>query len=117
MLVWRRKFDSTMIDPTSKMALKMTCLQQANGDVRKATELYTFLADGMETMPEFPVQQPTLIQQAQQTLGNVFGWMKENQGEITQLWEMFQSFRNGQSMPVPPVTPPADIPPLPTSTP
>jgi hypothetical protein len=111
-LPWQKRFDTSMIDPTSKMALKLTCLQQAGGDVRKASELYTFLAEGMETLPEFPVAQPSLIQQAQQTIGNVFGWVKENQGEIAQLWGMVQQMRGGA---VPPPIPPTpiDIPPLP----
>ena len=103
-----------MIDPSSKMALKMTCLQTANGDVKKAQELYAFLSEGMETMPEYPVQQPSFMQQAQQTVGSIFGWVKENQNDLMQAWNMVRSMRAGQPLtpPVPP-TPPADIPPLP----
>lgn len=107
-----------MIDPTSKMALKMSCLQTANGDVKKAKELYDFLSEGMESMPEFPVQQPSLMQQAQQGIGSFFGFLKDNQNELMQTWNFIQQMRGGQPIGVPmpgaaPAMPVADIPPLP----
>ena len=117
-MLFKKKFDLRMIDPSSKMALKMSCLQTANGDVKKAQELYAFLSEGMESMPEYPVQKPTLMQQAQQTFGGLFGWVKENQNDLMQAWNLIQSMRGGQpvAMPMPPsapITPPVDIPPLP----
>lgn len=111
-MFFRKKIDLRMIDPSSKMALKMSCLQQANGDVKKATELYNFLAEGMETMPEYPVQQPSTMQQLKETVGGLFGWVKENQNDLMQTWGFIQQMRGGQ-VPAPP-TPPIDIPPLPT---
>lgn len=113
-----KKIDLKMIDPSSKMALKMSALQAANGDVAKAKELYDFLSEGMETIPEFPVQQPTFMQQAQQTMGGIFGWVKDNQNDLMQAWNFIQSMRGGQPIGVPPVAPeapPVDIPPLPQS--
>lgn len=106
-----------MIDPSSKMALRMTCLQQANGDVKKAKELYDYLSEGMENMPEYPVQQPSFMQQAQQTVGSLFGWVKENQNDLVQAWNFVQSMRGGQPIgaPMPGIAPvpSVDIPPLP----
>lgn len=107
-----------MIDPSSKMALKMSCLQTANGDVKKAQELYNFLSEGMETMPEYPIQRPTFIQQAQQTVGGLFGWVKENQNDLMQAWGFIQQMKSGGAPipvepPIPAGAPPVDIPPLP----
>lgn len=106
-----------MIDPSSKMALRMTCLQQANGDVKKAKELYDYLSEGMETMPDYPVQKPSAMQQIQQGFGSVFGWVKENQNDLVQAWNFIQSMRGGQPIgaPMPGIAPapPVDIPPLP----
>ena len=97
------------------MALKMSCLQTTNGDVKKAQELYAFLSDGMENMPEYPVQQPSFMQQAQQTMGSLFGWFKQNQNEVMQAVNFIQQMRGGQpiGMPVPPTAPPVDLPPIP----
>lgn len=110
-MLFKKKIDLRMIDPSSKMALKMSCLQTANGDVKKAQELYDFLSKDMETMPDYPVQQPTFMQQAQQVAGGLFGWVKENQQDLMQAWGFIQSLRGGASAPVP--TPTVDIPPLP----
>ena len=117
-MLFKKKIDLRMIDPSSKMALKMSCLQTANGDVKKAQELYAFLSEGMESMPEFPVQQPTFMQQASQSIGSIFGWVKENQNEVIQAVNFIQQMRGGQPIGVPipppaPAVPPVDIPPLP----
>ena len=116
-MLFKKKIDLRMIDPSSKMALRMTCLQQANGDVKKAKELYDYLSEGMETMPEYPVQQPSFMQQAQQTVGGLFGWVKENQNDLVQAWNFIQSMRGGQpigaSMPGIAPAPPVAIPPIP----
>ena len=115
-MLFKKKIDLRMIDPSSKMALKMSCLQTANGDVKKAQELYAFLSDGMGTMPDYPIQQPSLMQQAQQTIGGVFGWVKDNQNDLMQAWNFIQSMRGGQPMAMPPAAgavPPVEIPPLP----
>ena len=114
-MIFKKKIDLRMIDPSSKMALKMTCLQTTNGDVKKAQELYAFLSEGMEGMPDYPVQRPSFMQQAQQTIGGLFGWVKENQNEVMQAVNFIQQMRGGQpiGMPISPAVPPTDIPPLP----
>lgn len=105
-----------MIDPTSKMALKMSCLQTTGGDVKKAQEIYAFLAEGVESMPDYPVQKPSTVQQIQQAAGNIFGWVKENQGDLAKAYNFIQQLRGGKPMPIPTApsaAPPVDIPPLP----
>ena len=106
-----KKIDVKMIDPSSKASLKMSCLMAANGDIRKAKEAYDFFVDGMEDIPDFPLPQPTLMQQTQQTVGNIFGWVKDNQNDLMQAWNFIQSMRGGVPLSAP--VPPADIPPLP----
>lgn len=92
----------------------MSCLQQSGGDVKKAKELFDFLSEGMETMPEYPIQQPSFLQQAQQTVGGLFGWVKENQNDLMNTWNFIQTMRGGGA---PSATPPAtEIPPLPQAT-
>lgn len=102
-----------MIDLSSKMELKMSCLQTANGDVRKAQELYAFLSEGIESMPDYPVQKPSMIQQAQQSVGALFGWIKENQGDLVQAWNFIQSMRGRATVPIATAAAPTDIPPIP----
>jgi hypothetical protein len=95
-MFWHKKIDTRMINPASKMSLKMSCLVACNNDIDKAEKLYKFLSDGVETLPDFDVPQPTIIQQVQDGAGKVFGWVKENREDIMQAWGFIQSMRNGK---------------------
>ena len=70
------------IRPTSKIALKMSCLYTCNGDVDKAEKLYDFLAKDIEDMPTFDVQQPTTMQQIKEGAVQTFQWLNQNQETI-----------------------------------
>lgn len=105
-----------MINASSKMALKLSCLQQTGGDVKRAEELYRFLAEGVDSMPDYPVQPPSTMQQIGNAAGSIFGWVKENQGDIMNAVNFIQQIRGGQAPVVPgagAVVPGAEIPPLP----
>lgn len=88
-----------MINPTSKMALKMSCLQATNGDTKRAKELYDFLSEDIGEMPDFPPQKPTLMQQ----VGSAFAWVKDNQQDIVNIYGLLRGAK-----PAPPI----DLPPL-----
>ena len=110
------KIDLGMINPSSKMALKLSCIQACQGNVERAKELYDFLSEGVESIPDFEIPRPTAMQQAQEVLGNIFGWVKNNKDDIMQAVGYIQSLRGSAAGVVPPTTPTpmADIPPLPT---
>lgn len=106
------KIDLSMINTASKMSLKMSCINACKGDVGKARELYEFLASDIVDLPDFDVPQPTIMQQVQQTFGNIFGWVKENREDIVQAVGFIQSLKGGKASA--PVANAAPIPPLPT---
>ena len=70
------------IRPTSKIALKMSCLYTCNGDVDKAEKLYDFLVKDIEDMPTFDVQQPTTMQQIKDGAVQTVQWLNQNQETI-----------------------------------
>lgn len=81
----RNKIKKDMIQnirPTSKVALKMSCLYTCNGDVDKAERLYKFLSDGLEDLPTFDAVQPTTMQQIKDGAVQTFGWINQNQDTI-----------------------------------
>lgn len=78
------------------MSLKMSCLQTTGGDVKKAKELYEFLAEGVNAMPDYDVQPPSVMEQAKNTFNGIFGWVKENQGDIVQAWNFIRQVRGGE---------------------
>lgn len=104
-----KKPDLRMINTTSKMSLKMSCLGATRGDVRLARDLYDYLADGIESLPDFDLQPPTVMDQVRSTVGGIFGWVKENKGDIMQAWDFIRNMR--AASPANPI--PSDIPPIP----
>ena len=103
-----------MIVPTSKMALKTSCMRACGNDVEKAEKLYEFFAKDMTHLPDFDVMPPTAFQQAKDFIANTFSWIDNNQDKIVGYYNIIQQMRGGQSlqMMTPPV-PPADVPPIP----
>ena len=111
----RNKIKKDMIQnirPTSKIALKMSCLYTCNGDVDKAEKLYDFLAKDIEDMPTFDVQQPTTMQQIKDGAVQTFAWLNDNQETIMNWVGMIKQMFNkgGGAMPTP--TASAPIPPI-----
>lgn len=88
----------------------MSCLQSCNGDVKRAEELYNFLADGVETLPDFDPVKPSVLKQVTDAANGMFGWVKENQNDIMQAVGFIRQMRGGTSAPIAPA---AEIPPLP----
>lgn len=97
-----------MIDVSSKISLKLSCINACHGDIAKGKELYDFLAEGVETIPDIETPKPSVLRQAQETIGSIFGWVKENKDDIVQAVGFVQSLRNPASS----VTAVNDIPPI-----
>lgn len=84
------------IRPTSKAALKMSCLYASNGDVEKAAKLYEYMSKDMDDLPTFDTPQPSAIQQIKEGAAQTFSWINENQDTIMN-WVGFikNMFNNG----------------------
>ena len=102
----RNKIKKDMIQnirPTSKVALKMSCLYTCNGDVDKAERLYAFLIKDMEDLPTFDVQKPTAMQQFKDGAVQTIGWINQNQDTIMNwigvIKDMFGKGGKGNAIP------------------
>ena len=84
-----------LIETQSKMSLKKSCINSCHGDIARGRELYDFLIDGIDSLPDFDVPQPTVLQQAEKAIGNIFGWVKDNREDIVQAVGFIQSLRGG----------------------
>lgn len=101
-----------MINISSKMSLKVSCLKACGNDMEKAEKLYDFISRDMPSLPDFDTPPPTFMQQASSTVGNIFGWVKENQGDLAKAFEFIRGMIGGNAAP-PTVPPPVDVPPIP----
>lgn len=105
----QNRINMTAIRPTSKIALKISCLQACGNDLEKAERLYDFVAKDME-LPDFDAPQPTALQQAREMVGSAVAWVRDNRDDIIGAWNFIQSMRGGAPIPT---APPTNIPPIP----
>ena len=73
-----------MIKPTSKAELKRQCLYLCNLNVSKAKEMYDFLVDGMDAIPDIEPAQKPFIQNFGEQANGVFQWLRDNQDMLGQ---------------------------------
>ena len=104
----QKNINMAVIQPTSKLTLKITCLHACGNDLDKAEKLYDFIAKDME-LPDFDPQKPTAMEQARDMVGSAISWVRNNRDDIIGVWNFIQSMRGG----APIETPPMNVPPIP----
>jgi hypothetical protein len=87
-----------MIDTSSRMAMKMTCLHACRGNIEHARELYDFLSEGISEMPEYTLPPPTTMQQLTQSASKAFKWLHSNRSNIQGTVQFIQQLRSGGSV-------------------
>ena len=102
-----------IIVPTSKVALKTSCIKACDGDIDKAKELYDFFSKDLSNLPDFDVVKPTAFEQAKNMIGGTLSWIDNNQEKILNYYNMFQMIRGGKVPNIIQGTPPVDVPPIP----
>lgn len=88
-------------------------MQTYQNDIDMMERMYEFYIKDMQNIPDFDAVPPTMMQQVKQSVGELFGWADANQDKIIGAYNMIQSIRSGQIIPVGASTIPADVPPLP----
>ena len=86
--------------PTSKAQLIQVAMWYHKGDVQKAQEMVDFYTKNM-SLPDFDPVAPTFMQQVKQNAGDIFAWIKDNQGDIIQGYQMIYSIiKNKGALPI-----------------
>ena len=98
--------------PTSKASLKQFCLVATQCKVEEAEKLYDFLIKDMEDLPMFDPEPKTWVDNTKSAVGDILGFIKENQDTLAQGYELIRSIAaaRGKNLPsiggaVPPSTP------------
>ena len=76
--------------PTSKAHLIQVAMWYHKGDVQKAQEMVDFYTKNMK-LPDFDPVSPTFMQQLKTNASDVFTWVKENQSDIVQGYQLIYS--------------------------
>ena len=88
--------------PTSKAQLVQVAMWYHKGDVQKAQEMVDFYSKNLD-LPDFDPIQPTIMQQMKAGASGLFSWIKENQDELVQGYQLIYSMiKNKGALPVPP---------------
>ncbi len=95
---------------TSKASLKQQCLYIANANIKEAKELYDFLVEDMPDLPPTDPIPPSWQANARETVDGIMGWVKENQGTISQAIDFFRGLFGKK--PILPVEPPTPLQPI-----
>lgn len=93
--------------PTSKAQLLQVAMYLNGGDIKKAQEFVDFYAKNLE-LPDFDPIAPTLMQQLKSGASGFFSWVKENQSDLVQGYQLIQGIIQNKG--VLPITPSASEP-------
>jgi len=86
--------------PTSKAQLIQVAMWYHKGDVQKAQEMVDFYTKNMN-LPDFDPVSPTFMQQLKTNASDVFTWVKENQSDIVQGYQLIYSIiKNKGALPI-----------------
>ena len=97
--------------PTSKAQLLQVAMYMNKGDVQKAQEFFDFYSRNLD-LPDFDPISPTFMQQLRGNASDFFSWIKENQGDLVQGYQLIQSIiKNKGVIPIEP-TESSPLPPI-----
>ena len=86
--------------PTSKAQLLQVAMYFNKGDISKAQEMFDFYAKNLD-LPDFDPIAPTFMQQMKSNASDIFTWVKENQGDIVQGYQLIYSIiKNKGALPI-----------------
>jgi hypothetical protein len=103
-----KKIRTDAIRATSKLALKLSCLEACGDDIDMAERAYKFLSSDIQDLPDFDIPSPTIYQQIKSGAGEVFGFVKDNKDDIIQAISYIQALRSKPA----PIAPQVDLPPI-----
>ena len=96
MLWFNRNFNKKKMEfiqnyvPTSKAQLLQVAMYFNKGDLAKAQEMFDYYSKNLN-LPDFDPVAPTFMQQVKKNASDIFAFMKENQGDIVQGYQMLYS--------------------------
>ena len=106
--------DLSFIRTSSKDALKRSLMQVYQYDIDAMQKMYDFYMKDMTNIPDFDPIQPTVFQQAKETVASLWSWADQHQDKIIGAYNLFRTMKGGAPIPMPGGAPvPPDVPPLP----
>ena len=111
-MLFAKDYDFSLIQTSSKEALKRSALLVCNNDIRKASELYEFFIKDMPNLPDVEPVPVTAFDQMKDAAVGIFNWGRQNQDQIINVVNMVLNAMGKSPIGVPSV-PVTEVPPAP----
>lgn len=99
-------FDTNKLVPTSKLSLKLSCLDACNNDIERADKLYEYMTRDLKDLPDTEPTMPNGIQRFKMGADDIIGWVGEHKDLIQQCVGLVQGLRGKATGVVPDGVPP-----------
>ena len=99
-------FDTNKIIPTSKLSLKLSCLDACDNDIERADTLYEYMTRDLKNLPDTDPDVPSGIQRVKTGADDILGWGGEHKDLIRQGIALVQGLRGKVTGAVPDGVPP-----------
>lgn len=100
----RRTIDTSRLKVTSKIALKLSCLEVCGNDIKDADELYNYIAQGLE-LPDTDPPTPSRLDQIKRGADDIISWLGSHKDDLMQGYALIKGFIPSQAA--------AEVPPIP----
>lgn len=86
-------FDTEKLIPTSKISLKLSCLNACNNDIEKADKLYEYMTRDLKELPDTEPMMPNAIQKFRMGADDIINWIGEHKDLFQQGIALVQGLR------------------------
>lgn len=100
----RRTMDISRLKVTSKIALKLSCLEVCENDIKAADELYNYIAQGLE-LPDTDPPIPSRLDQIKRGADDIISWLGSHKDDLMQGYALIKGLIPSQAA--------AEVPPIP----
>ena len=102
--IFRKAIDLSRIQPTSKLSLKLSCLEACANDVKAASELYEFVAGDLD-LPDVEPTKPSTLEQVKANADDIFAWIGSHKEDLLQGYQLIKGIaaRPRPSAEIPPI--------------
>ena len=100
----RRTIDISRLRVTSKISLKLSCLEVCGNDIKDADELYNYIAQGLD-LPDTDPPTPSRLDQIKRGTDDIISWLGSHKDDIMQGYALIKGLIPSQAA--------AELPPIP----
>ena len=92
----RRSIDTSRLRVTSKIALKLSCLEGCGNDIKAADELYNYIAQGLD-LPDTDPPKPSRLDQIKRGTDDIISWLGSHKDDIMQGYALIKGLIPSQA--------------------